>query len=87
MKVAPLPPFELSSSLDRLNLQANENLQNYHQSQTPVRSPTPDDDKVQLPKIVATFSLAPHAFVEIPTNNPQDEVRCLTFFWLFLMPT
>ena len=61
MKVAPLPFFELSPSLEGLNLQVHETLEKYHQSQTAVKSPTPDDEEKlqQLPKIGAPFSLAP----------------------------
>ena len=62
MKVAPLPFFELSPSLEGLNLQVHETLEKYHQSQTTaVKSPTPDDQEKlqQLPKIGAPFSLAP----------------------------
>ena len=62
MKVAPLGPlpcFELSPSLEGLNLQVKETLQkSYHQSQSPVKSPISEDNS-QLPKIGAPFSLAP----------------------------
>ena len=59
MKVAPLGPlpcFELSPSLEGLNLQVQETLQKSYQS--PVKSPISEDNS-QLPKIGAPFSLAP----------------------------